>query len=358
MVENAFGYDYGTKPKVMVVADIEFSEKLRNGCIGLGYGQVPHFGDLSNIPLLTMLFKDLESGDKCFSHFNDWCTASGDGDAVGIGFVEFDGGGYGICVYPEHEQLVERCISEIHRPEVEPIIISVGHLKTFEEKSNGYYWFKSLINAGKFILAPGTSEYGLMLDHAIIKRKVHFYSEKYIPENTMENLLVKLRESEGKAADQLHSPSELIPTAKEIRERRCFQLRRFFPVTIERLRLNQEFLGIKKRLLDEGYKEWQIFQAACNICLIHRAPELFVSDKTQSDSSQTENISIHILDYLLANIEDLSLSLPSPEKLSVEIMHRQIYTDSVELVKYVTAAEIPEKETTEMQNDLITLGLS
>lgn len=66
MAENAFGYDYGTKPKVMVVADIEFSNILRNSCIGLGYGQVPNFGDLSNVPLLTMLFRDLESGDNAF----------------------------------------------------------------------------------------------------------------------------------------------------------------------------------------------------------------------------------------------------------------------------------------------------
>jgi hypothetical protein len=202
--------------------------------------------------------------------------------------------------------------------------VSVGHLKTFEEKSNGYHRFKSIINAGKFILAPGTSEYGLMLDHAIIKRKVQFYSEKDIPENTMENLLVNSRESKGKAGLQKHSPSELIPTAREIHERRCFQLRRFFPVTIERLRLNQEFLEIKKGLIKEGHKEWQIFQAACNICLIHRVPALFAPDDNPSELHQTDSISIRILDYLLANIEDLSSPLPQLEELSVEIMRRQI----------------------------------
>lgn len=357
MVEIVYGYDYGTKPKVMVVADIEFPEILRTSFMALGYGQVPQFGDLSNVPLLMMLFKDLESGDKCFSHFNAWCNASGDGDAIGIGFVEFDGGGYGMCIYPEQEQLFQRGISEVHRPEVDPLIMNVGHLKMFKEKSEGYHWFKSIINIGNFILAPGTSEYGLMLDHGIIKRKVHFYSEKDIPENTMENLLVKLRESKGKLGPQMHSPSELIPTAKEIHERRCFQLRRFFPVTIERLRLNQEFQGIKKGLLEEGYKEWQIFQAACNICLNHRASALFTSDDNPSELQQMESTSIRIIDYLLANIEDLSLSLPPLEKLSVEIMRRQINADSLELIKYFTAAEVPKREMKEIQNDLINLGL-
>ncbi len=342
---------------MMIVADIEFPEILRNSFMALGYGQVPQFGNLENVPLLMMLFKDLDSGDKCFSHFNAWCNASGDGDAVGIGFVEFEDGGYGMCIYPDHEQLVKRSVSEVHLQEVEPLIVSVGHLKTFEEKSNGYIWFKSIINAGKFILAPGTSKYGLMLDLSIIKRKVQFYSEKDIPENTMENLLVKSRESQGKAGLQKHSPSELIPTAREIHERRCFQLRRFFPITIERLRLNQEFLEIKKGLIEEGYKEWQIFQAACNICLIHRVPTLFVSDKNPSELHQTDSISFRILDYLLANIEDLSLPLPQLEELSVEIMRRQIYIDSVELIKYFTAGELAEKEMKEIQKNLITLGL-
>jgi hypothetical protein len=357
MVENVFGYDYGTKPKVMVVADMEFPEMLRNSFMALGYGQVPQFGDLVNVPFLMMLFKDLENGDKCFSHFNTWCNASGDGDAVGVGFVEFDGGGYGMCIYQEHEHLVERCISEVHRPEVEPLIINIGHLKAFEEKSIGYQWFKSLIKAGaaEFILAPGTSEYGLMLDFAIIKRKVHFYSEKDIPENTMEYLLIKSRESQGKAELKMHEPSELIPTAKEIHDRRCFQLRRFFPVTIERLRLNQEFLGIKKSLIEEGYKEWQIFQAACNICLIYRSPELFASDDDASD--QMDSIPIRILDYLLINIENLHLPLPPLEKLSAEIMRRQIYADSIELIRYFTATKVDEKDNKEIQNDLMILGL-
>lgn len=359
MVENVFGYDYGIKPKVMVVADTEFPEILRNSFVAVGYNQVPQFGDRVNVPLLMMLFKDLESGDKCFTHFNAWCNASGDGESVGVGFVEFEDGGYGMCIYPEHEQLIERCISEVLRPEVEPLVISIGHLKAFEERSIGYQWFKSLIRAGiaEFILAPGTPEYGLMLDLAIIKRKVHFYSEKDVPEDTMEKLLITSRELQGKAKLKMHSPSELVPTAKEIRERRCFQLRRFFPVTIERLRLNQEFLGIKKRLIEEGYKEWQIIQAACNICLIHRSPKVFASDDGSSESRQKDSIPIRILDYLLINIEGLDLSLPPLEKLSFEIMRRQIYADSIELIRYFTTTEVDEKDNKEIQNDIMTLGL-
>lgn len=356
MVENAFGYDYGTKPQVVVVADMEFPEILRRSFIALAYVQVPQFGSLINSPLLMMVFKDEDSGHKCFTHFNSWCNATGDGDVIGVGFVEFDSGEYGMCIYQDHESLVKQYVSEIHRPEVEPIVMNIGHLKMFPEQSKGYRWFKALVEKEKFILAPGTSEYGPMLDLGIIKGKAHFFNERNIPENTMENILVKLK-SGRQSEVQRHSPRELRPKNKEISERRCEQIRRFFPATIERLRLNQEFLKAKNKLKEEGYKEWQIFQAACNICLVCRAPELFSSTENISGSGQTDTISIRILDYLLANIEDLSLSLPPLEKLSVEIMHRQIYIDSLELIKYFTAAEVPEKEMKEMQNDLITLGL-
>lgn len=303
MVENAFGYDYGTKPHVVVVANMEFPEILRSSFIALAYGQTPQFGALMNSPLLMMVFKDEDSGNKCFAHFNSWCNASEDGDAIGIGFIEFDSGEYGICIYQDHESVVKQYISEIRRPEVDPIIMNVGHLKMFTEQSKGYRWFKSRVEKEKFILAPGTSKCLPISDLGIIKTKAHFFNEKCIPENTMENLLVKLksgRQSEVKR----HSSRELRPTDKEIRDRRCGQLRRFFPVTIERLRLNQEFFKTKQKLKEEGYKEWQIFQAACNICLVCRIPELFDSTENIFGSGQTDTLSIRILDYLLANIED------------------------------------------------------
>jgi len=41
-------------------------------------------------------------------------------------------------------------------------------------------------------------------------------------------------------------------------------LRRFFPVTLARLRHNDSFLAAKS-VLSANYKEWQIQQAACNL---------------------------------------------------------------------------------------------
>ena len=357
MVEIVYGYDYGIKPKVMVVADIEFPEILRTSFMALGYGQVPQFGDLANVPLLVMLFRDLESGDKCFSHFNAWCNNTSEKeDAVGVGFIEFDSGEYGMCIYQEVESLIEQFILDLHRPEVEPIIMSVGHLKMFPEQSRSYRWFKALVEKEKFVLAPGTSEYGPMLDRGFIKRKAHFFTEKNIPENTMENVLVKLKSGRQSEVRQ-HSVLELRLTAKEIQDRRCNQLRRFFPVTIERLRSNQEILKIENKLKEEGYKKWQIIQAICNICLVHRSPELYVSDDDALESHKTDSISIRILDHLLVNIEDLSVSLPPLEKLSIGLVRQQIYADSIELIRYFKAADFDKKELKDVQNELITLGL-
>ncbi|MGA9098662.1 MAG: hypothetical protein WB392_06980, partial [Methanotrichaceae archaeon] len=67
---------------------------------------------------------------------------------------------------------------------------------------------------------------------------------------------------------------------------------------------------------------------------------------------------IRILNYLLANLEDLSASLPPMEEFSAEKMRQQICADSRETIQYFTASdEINKKEPIEVQNDLITLGL-
>ncbi|MGA9099257.1 MAG: hypothetical protein WB392_10030, partial [Methanotrichaceae archaeon] len=155
---KVFGYDYGTKPQVAVIADIEFPEILRSSFIALAYDQVPQFGALVNSPLLTMVFKDDDGAQKCFTHFNSWCNSSGDGDIVGIGFIEFDSGEYGMCIYQEFDHVIKQCIPELLRSEVEPTLMSVGHLKMFPVQSEGYQWFKTLAEKEKFVLAPGTSE--------------------------------------------------------------------------------------------------------------------------------------------------------------------------------------------------------
>src|SRR5215216_2911664 len=92
------GYDYGTKPIVVVIGDTEFPDLLiRGDFAAVGYDLVEHFGLLVNAPRLTMVFRDVALARECFLRFKEWGGASEDGDAVRISFVDLEDGGYAMC---------------------------------------------------------------------------------------------------------------------------------------------------------------------------------------------------------------------------------------------------------------------
>ena len=354
----AIGYDYGPKPKVIVVSDVEFPDLMKRGDLSaLGYSKLPQFGILVNAPLLVMFFNDGKAGRECFTHFKGWSDASGDGDAVKIGFIEFENGDYGLCIYPENRHLIERSIPEIHRSEVEPIIMVVSYLKVFQQRSGYYDWFKSAVKTSPFILAPGTVEDGPMLDLAIRKQEVHFYHENDIPENTMEAALLRSRKADGEGELHRPIPPEIKPSAQDIYERRLSQLRRFFPVTLEHIRFNPDFDQIQKQLTEEGYKDWQVVQAVCNMALKHRTPQLFDTSKVSSGSSQESETKMKILDYLLTNFEDISIAFPSLNRSSSVKLRKQIEADEYDLLQYVAAPDVPKIPTNEIRNELAKYGL-
>jgi len=356
--ETTIGYDYGTKPKVIVVSDIEFLDLLKRGDFtAVGYSKVPQFGLLVNAPLLVIIFNDREAGRECFTHFKGWSDASGDGDAVGTGFIEFENGDYGLCIYPENKHLIERSIPEIHRSEVEPIIMVVGYLKVLQQRSGYYDWFKSAVKTSPFVLAPGTMEGGPMLDLAIRKQEVRFYYENDIPENTMEAALMRSRKADGEGELRRPIPPEMMPSAQDIYERRMSQLRRFFPVTLECLRFNSHFIRVQKRLIEEGYREWQILQAVCNMALKSRTPQLFDTSKVSSGNSQESEAKMKILDYLLTNFEDISETFPSLGRFSSAKLRKQIEADEYDLLQYVAAPDVPKIPTNEIRSELTRYGL-
>lgn len=64
-----FGFDYGTKPRVAVVGDLEFPQLLSDGLVALGYLEIPQFGVLVDPPVLVMAFWDKTIAKECFTHF-------------------------------------------------------------------------------------------------------------------------------------------------------------------------------------------------------------------------------------------------------------------------------------------------
>jgi hypothetical protein len=128
-------------------------------------------------------------------------------------------------------------------------------------------------------------------------------------------------------------------------------------VTLECLRFNSRFIRVQKRLIEEGYREWQILQAVCNTTLNDRAPQLFDTSKVSSGNSQESETKMKILDYLLTNFEDISETFPSLGRFSSAKLRKQIEADEYDLLQYVTAPDVPKIPTNEIRNELAKYGL-
>ena len=109
--------------------------------------------------------------------------------------------------------------------------------------------------------------------------------------------------------------------------------------------------------MGEGYREWQVIQAACNIALKYIAPELFVNDPDALEQSQSQPSTVRVLEFLLGGHETVARVLPPLDLLSVDRLREQIHADANELLQYVTGAEIETIGPDELQAELFSKGL-
>jgi hypothetical protein len=339
----------------MVLGDMEFSSLLDHSLLAIGYAVESQFGAMVDAPMLVLIFENESAGRACFARFHGWCEGSERGDAVALGFVEMNEDEYVMCIYPDRERLVQRVLPEIHRSEVDPLVFMVGHIKTLPRQSGGYDWFKRVAGRSPFVVAPATPDGSVMTDAAFSKTEVGFYREDDLPEDSMEFDLTRLRRGEEGA----HGPKPPEAAAPgEINERRRAQLSRFFPVTLERLSFDTDFGRKLNQFMSEGYREWQVLQAGCNLALKSYAPELFSSGDEESGDSSEEPNRVDILDYLLEQSEDAMSTFPPTGEMTASALREQITADGRELLSYVAGPDAPADMTTvDLQAELASRGL-
>lgn len=76
------GFDYGIKPSIVVLGDMQFHELLQSGLQALGYGELPQFGVQIDAPFVAFAFSGEEIAQESFKRLRDWIEGSdGDEDA-------------------------------------------------------------------------------------------------------------------------------------------------------------------------------------------------------------------------------------------------------------------------------------
>ncbi|MGC2236789.1 MAG: hypothetical protein WA584_11550 [Pyrinomonadaceae bacterium] len=347
-----FGFDYGCKPILIVPGDFDFINLLNDGFLALGYGDIPEYGLLIDVPLLVMLFENEDVARECFLHFKSW----GSGDAIRISFIELNNGGFLMCTSQDMNHLLEQSIPERFREEFEARIFVLVHPKEFPNPSEGLKWFRSRTLLSPFVLVPQTVNGQPMRELAIQKREVNFFTENEITDSFIEYSVVKNRNSSQMPEFHREIPSEMRYSATEIFVRRMNQLRRFFPVTIERLTLNKTFNQIKQSLIEEGFREWQILQAGCNLVLKQAEPELFKVN-TESTEQQLKELETKVLIFLIDNYETLSSPTFSEDIIDITKIKEQIYADSFTLLRYVLDKDVPDDDLSYSQHELAVQSL-
>ena len=144
---------------------------------------------------------------------------------------------------------------------------------------------------------------------------------------------------------------------REVAERRRSQLSRFFPVTLERLSFDPGFRRVLEQLTSEGYKEWQVVQAGCNLALRSYAPELFSPEAEGNGDSQEEPNKGDVLDYLLGrSTEDVMETFPANE-MPASALREQIVADGRDLLSYIAGPDAPDSLLEDPQTELARRGL-
>jgi hypothetical protein len=165
------------------------------------------------------------------------------------------------------------------------------------------------------------------LDLAFRKREISFFRASEVPEGHPAYIYAQRR---GRAERVFKRNGPPTPPSAKVLLQRERQLKRFFPVTLERLRFNKRFVDVQRSLERRGFQTWQIRQAACNLTLQHRRPELYSDGATENGSGPAA-----IVMHLLHNEETIDeVALPVVE-LNPEALRAQITADGLALLQYL-----------------------
>jgi len=323
------GFDYGVKPHFLALGDVEYTNLIHEAKpLAMGYGKFPHFGLLHDPPFACIVFENEDKGKECFQHFKGWAEGSEDGDAVSLSFIETSRGGYAVCIYPERDLLVDRCIPKHLQAEVSQLIMSTVSFPLTVDKISPYYlFFKGEAQNKPFIFCGSSRTGKLFLESAILKRKVNFFYEGEIPEDAPESVYSHLNRQENKeiSREKKESPKE---PSEVIYKRRWKRLKTFLPITLEKLNYSVKFRDSKDVLLSEGFAVWQIVQAACNVVVSMR-----MCSKPHFDGLEEKSAAADILEFLLNGFEAPDVDFPQ-DIFSEEVLREQTLADSNELLKY------------------------
>lgn len=324
------GFDFGVKPKYIVVGDTQFGDFFQDAkCIGLAY--LVSEANTRNIPIgLHFLFENEKPAKKYFDCLLEWVEKSGeDGEAVDLAFIERKDGGYTLAISQEYSRLLRSIVPKYLINKIDALFMTLTQYKRLEQKSDNYVNFKENYTRSEKI----SISYSILKDQKIIKqsevyftKKVFsFYHEELDKEIPAVQSYIRIRNNEHFDKNDFPSPPK--QSKEEISERRTKEMKELLPFTMNRLS-NLWLTELVKELGTEHDKEL-VYQAICNLTVFERIKQL---EDIDLNGFLSEGGSLRILEYLVSTYESFDSFYPDENFYSKERVLNQMKRDQKELL--------------------------
>lgn len=326
---SQIGYDYGIKPNLMLIADIEYSNLFKEAnCNGLLYMSREGVNK-EMIPVeISFIFDNEKPAEKLFDILLSWVEKSnGEGDAVTIDFIENNIGGYTLSIHPEPHRFIDRMLPKELKDRVTPLMMILTHYKEIDSLGQNYLNFKLNHKKSKEIIISyvvGTPINFKKSKRSFSKKNFQFFKENEIPQHSM---ALGYTAKEKFNSENLSKPPK--PSLQEIEERRKSEMKSLLPLTYSKL--NNLWLGKLQNKLCMHYDLEIIKQAICNLTVLERLKQ----QPNLTIDLNHKNSSLKILEYLLATYESFDSYYPEDNLYTEESVLRQIENDKKELETFL-----------------------
>ncbi len=328
-----FGFDYGTKPRLMLVADYSYGEYFSKAkCLGLVYMHCPDSGGKDVITEFGFNFEVEEFGNKFIDCLLRWVKDSGnDGNAVDIEFIELLNDDYLVAVAPNMERFIKRMVPPNLESRIDPIMTMLTQGKGGMRISKHYEDFKKQYADGRRIpVRAYFSEKGKIMKGSetyFVKTEFKFSKEGELPNYSLGKALLAKRDKPFNPKNQ--KSKKPVPKAA-IEKRRLEELHYFYPVLMDKIE-HEGWLSEIIATIPSHIPRPEILQAICNIVLLERLKQ------NNSVEVKTSGIGydMDLLKYLLGSVENFGSYFPDQGIFTKASIKKQAKLDKEYLTDYL-----------------------
>lgn len=328
-----FGLDYGTKPRLFLLADISFSEYFTKGkCVGIIYVHCPNTLGNEITTELGFHFEVEEFADKFMDCLMRWVKDSGDdGDAVELEFIEQLNGEYLLAIAPNIERLLHRMVSPDMADRINPLFTTVTQGKGGMSMGKNYEDFKKQYAKGRRIpVRTYIGENGKIQkisDRYFVKTEFKFNKEGSLPNDSLGKALLAKR---NKPFNPKNFKSKKTVSIEPIEKRRLEELHYFYPVLLDKIE-NENWLSEVIASIPPHISRPEILQAISNIVLMERLKQ----SNPYEVKTDGRGYDLNLLQHLLKTVETYNSYFPNASFFTKSLIKKQAKLDKQYLTDYL-----------------------